>query len=360
MQIETITFGQAEIRSADDRRMICHSSADDLPLIRRRSATHPQRVCSSGADGCDLPDSTGHPQLLVETSQNLRWGPLRTTCFGCTFFCTERPGLCATPKLAFKVEHPAMLNLVIVCVPGDRNIDGSERSTRTMRTVAGNDSGRRFKPYVNDDFAAQAYEFPGEFPFNELLKYCSGEREPKVYEIGRKKAVTIRAKLEAPRLPNTKAETDRGVEDLSERVGAAKCPASGMPATSVLSTPAVDSGGGVTRPFGTEFGTAPMKTSLGSCRSQTTISDLSAALDTIQQVGRIGESDHLMEPIASILSELAGVHREVGETYDARNEILDKVAALARDISGWIFQLKRSGLADPIGSLKSDLDEYKR
>ncbi|KAJ7898370.1 hypothetical protein B0H13DRAFT_1884326 [Mycena leptocephala] len=40
--------------------------------------------------------------------------------FRCTFFCTEttdfRPGLCATPKLAFKVEHPAMLNLVIVGV----------------------------------------------------------------------------------------------------------------------------------------------------------------------------------------------------------------------------------------------------
>ncbi|KAJ7901406.1 hypothetical protein B0H13DRAFT_1882998 [Mycena leptocephala] len=35
MQIETITFGQAEIRSVDDPRTIRHSSADDLPLIRK-------------------------------------------------------------------------------------------------------------------------------------------------------------------------------------------------------------------------------------------------------------------------------------------------------------------------------------
>ncbi|KAJ7924751.1 hypothetical protein B0H13DRAFT_1863777 [Mycena leptocephala] len=63
MQIETITFGQAEIRSADDPQMIRHLSADDLPLIRRRSAAHPQRVCSSGANGRDLPDSTGHPLI---------------------------------------------------------------------------------------------------------------------------------------------------------------------------------------------------------------------------------------------------------------------------------------------------------
>ncbi|KAJ7788433.1 hypothetical protein B0H13DRAFT_1936601 [Mycena leptocephala] len=45
------------------RQMIRHLSADDLPLIRRRSAAHLQRVCSSGANGCDLPDSTGHPQI---------------------------------------------------------------------------------------------------------------------------------------------------------------------------------------------------------------------------------------------------------------------------------------------------------
>jgi hypothetical protein len=35
MQIETITFGQAEIQSADDPRMIRRLSADNLPLIRR-------------------------------------------------------------------------------------------------------------------------------------------------------------------------------------------------------------------------------------------------------------------------------------------------------------------------------------
>jgi hypothetical protein len=39
MQIKTITFGQAEIRSADadDPRTIRHSSADDLPLVCRRN-----------------------------------------------------------------------------------------------------------------------------------------------------------------------------------------------------------------------------------------------------------------------------------------------------------------------------------
>jgi hypothetical protein len=40
VQIETITFGQAEIRSADDPRTICHSSADD----QQRSATQVQMV----------------------------------------------------------------------------------------------------------------------------------------------------------------------------------------------------------------------------------------------------------------------------------------------------------------------------
>jgi hypothetical protein len=44
MQTETITFGRAEIRLAEDPRTICHSSADDLPLVRRQSAVHPQMV----------------------------------------------------------------------------------------------------------------------------------------------------------------------------------------------------------------------------------------------------------------------------------------------------------------------------
>jgi hypothetical protein len=45
MQIKTITFDQAEIRSADDPSLIC-----------RRSATHPQMICRSSAEGLQLHD----------------------------------------------------------------------------------------------------------------------------------------------------------------------------------------------------------------------------------------------------------------------------------------------------------------
>ena len=44
MQTETIYFSRAEIRSADERRIVRRSSADDLPLICRRAAAHPQTV----------------------------------------------------------------------------------------------------------------------------------------------------------------------------------------------------------------------------------------------------------------------------------------------------------------------------
>ncbi|KAJ7831283.1 hypothetical protein B0H13DRAFT_1915504 [Mycena leptocephala] len=66
MQIETITFGQAEIRSADDRRTIRHSSADDLPLVRRRSAAHLQRVFNSVRNygGCDTSSLTEELEFL--------------------------------------------------------------------------------------------------------------------------------------------------------------------------------------------------------------------------------------------------------------------------------------------------------
>jgi hypothetical protein len=63
MQIKTITFGQAEIRSADDLRKICHLSADDLPLIRRGSAAEVQMAHPSDLlHNCNCRRPTGHPR----------------------------------------------------------------------------------------------------------------------------------------------------------------------------------------------------------------------------------------------------------------------------------------------------------
>ncbi|KAJ7930628.1 hypothetical protein B0H13DRAFT_1858746 [Mycena leptocephala] len=62
-KLTVLVHKKAEIQSADDRWTIRHLSADDRPLVCRPSATHPQRVCSSGANGRDLPDSAGHPQI---------------------------------------------------------------------------------------------------------------------------------------------------------------------------------------------------------------------------------------------------------------------------------------------------------
>jgi plasmid replication initiation protein len=44
MQTETIYFSRTENRSADERRIVRRSSADDLLLICRRAAARPQTV----------------------------------------------------------------------------------------------------------------------------------------------------------------------------------------------------------------------------------------------------------------------------------------------------------------------------
>jgi hypothetical protein len=94
-------------------------------------------------------------------------------------------------------------------------------------------------------------------------------------------------------------------------------------------------------------------------------------------VGKIPESVHLIEPIRAMLSELAELFKvcatcfpplsdsphclqEVGETYDARDALLEKVATVAREISGLMLQLKNGGLVDQLGHFESDLSQYTR
>ncbi|KAF8188273.1 hypothetical protein K438DRAFT_1936380 [Mycena galopus ATCC 62051] len=97
-----------------------------------------------------------------------------------------------------------------------------------------------------------------------------------------------------------------------------------------------------------------------SSRRETVVCGLSAALETVQQVAKIPESVHLIEPIGAILSELIEVYKEVGDTYDTRDALLEKVATVTRDICGLILQLKKYGLIDRFGDLESDLGQYSR
>jgi hypothetical protein len=63
MQIETITFGQAEIQLADDPRTIRRLSADELPLIYRGSAAQVQMVRPGDLlHNCNRRRPTGNPQ----------------------------------------------------------------------------------------------------------------------------------------------------------------------------------------------------------------------------------------------------------------------------------------------------------
>ncbi|KAJ7870240.1 ankyrin repeat-containing domain protein [Mycena leptocephala] len=78
------------------------------------------------------------------------------------------------------------------------------------------------------------------------------------------------------------------------------------------------------------------------------ISNLLAALEIVQQVGKIVESAPFIEPIGAILSEVVKVYKEVKDNHGKRDALLDKVASLALDIGKAILRLKDSGHAGSI------------
>ncbi|KAF7356057.1 ANK-REP-REGION domain-containing protein [Mycena venus] len=207
-----------------------------------------------------------------------------------------------------------------------------------------------------------------EFSFQALLKYCSGESKSKVYEILNKRGITIRAKLGA--VPSPALETSNKADDVSQHVNADQ---SASPRVLPILAPVMDTNGAArstSQLSGTlmsvsDASTQETRTALkeadartGSGKVESVISNLSTALKVVQQVGNIIESVPFIAPIGAILSELVKVYKEVKDTYDKRDILLDKVASLARDIGGSILELKNSGVVERVGRLKTDLEEY--
>ncbi|KAJ7914361.1 hypothetical protein B0H13DRAFT_2270802, partial [Mycena leptocephala] len=96
----------------------------------------------------------------------------------------------------------------------------------------------------------------------------------------------------------------------------------------------------------------------GPGTSTSVVSNLSAALEIVQQVGKIVKSVPFLEPIGAILSQFVEVYKKTQDNYGKRDELVNKLAALARDISETILLLEKSNRGDDIGRFVSDLKEY--
>ncbi|KAJ7834227.1 hypothetical protein B0H14DRAFT_2591009 [Mycena olivaceomarginata] len=192
----------------------------------------------------------------------------------------------------------------------------------------------------------------GEFAFKTLLKFCSGG----MYEISNIKGITIRATLEAVRHPNAGGDKENGVGNVTPRAGTTDHPASGI---SGIPVPSVPAAGFSSEDHSTSKPSVLTRVDTGN-KSSRVVSGLSTALEAVQEVAKIPELVHLVEPIGAILSELTEVYKEIGDPYDKTDAILEKVATVARDICRLILQLKNNGLIDRIGHLESDLGQYTR
>ncbi|KAJ7851183.1 hypothetical protein B0H13DRAFT_2674322 [Mycena leptocephala] len=184
-----------------------------------------------------------------------------------------------------------------------------------------------------------------EFSFATLLQYCSGQSESRVYEIFRKDGIIVSAEL---KVRNELGNTDSSAPEL---------PDNSITVKTVESDVATNAKGSIDVPSHSSELTK-IDAVNGSSKNTAVISNLLAALEIVQQVGKIVESAPFIEPIGAILSEVVKVYKEVKDNHGKRDALLEKVASLALDIGKAILRLKDSGHAGSISRLQSDLEEY--
>ncbi|KAJ7274600.1 hypothetical protein C8J57DRAFT_1714452 [Mycena rebaudengoi] len=88
------------------------------------------------------------------------------------------------------------------------------------------------------------------------------------------------------------------------------------------------------------------------------ISNISAALAIVEQVGKVIEAAPFVAPIGAILSQFVKGYKQLRDNDGKRDMLLDKVAVLFCDISRAILRLHDNGHAAQIHRLGSDLKEY--
>ncbi|KAJ7907749.1 hypothetical protein B0H13DRAFT_1879292 [Mycena leptocephala] len=192
-----------------------------------------------------------------------------------------------------------------------------------------------------------------EFPFDTLRAYCTGESESKVYEILRKDNITIGADL--------KATTPERRFGGGQRVDAEHHSATEPPDTSIaLST---ESEAETTAPPSQP--SAPTKSNAVNVAGSSWVSNLSAALTLVQQVGDLVGSVPLMNPIAEILTQFVEVYKvsslspqKVEDNCEKRDRLVEKVAVLAYNIADAMLQLEAKHNVGWRARLQSDLEQY--
>ncbi|KAJ7274632.1 ankyrin repeat-containing domain protein [Mycena rebaudengoi] len=89
------------------------------------------------------------------------------------------------------------------------------------------------------------------------------------------------------------------------------------------------------------------------------ISNISAALAIVEQVGKVIEAAPFVEPIGAILLQFVKVYKQLRDNDGKRDTLLNKVAALFCDIAPAILRLHDNGHAAQIHRLGPDLKEYR-
>ncbi|KAJ7167388.1 ankyrin repeat-containing domain protein [Mycena crocata] len=90
------------------------------------------------------------------------------------------------------------------------------------------------------------------------------------------------------------------------------------------------------------------------------VSNISAVLDVVQQVGKILESVPFVEPIGAILSTAVNVYKEVDSNSGERDALSEKTDALNGGVAKAMAWLEKDNQFERASSLKSDVDDYMR
>ncbi|KAJ6573518.1 hypothetical protein DFH09DRAFT_1312225 [Mycena vulgaris] len=88
-------------------------------------------------------------------------------------------------------------------------------------------------------------------------------------------------------------------------------------------------------------------------------SNLCLVLGILEQAGKVVEACPFIEPIGAILSEFVKAYKEVKDNKGKRDDLVQKVAGLCRDMGEAVLLLNDNGRADQISRLSSALKEYR-
>ncbi|KAJ7079503.1 hypothetical protein C8R43DRAFT_1053075 [Mycena crocata] len=90
------------------------------------------------------------------------------------------------------------------------------------------------------------------------------------------------------------------------------------------------------------------------------IDNVALALDIIEKLAGVVETVPFIAPIAGSFSQIIKACKEVRETNDKRNILVESITRITQDLCATILRMEATNHVDLIGRLKSDVETYAR